>query len=73
MPRSASVGPWKHVIRYQTAPSIVSFRTWLPGPAHFDHWPRMVPHMFTQNAQTGRISIIDDAIAIVWAQSAIGL
>ena len=73
MPRRASVGPWKHVIRYQTAPRIVSLRTWVPGPAQVDHWPRIVPHTFVQNAHTGRISIIEDAIAIVWAQSAIGL
>ena len=69
--RSASTEPWKQPTRYMSEPMIRNFagRFREKPPQR----PFMVPKKFWSTVHTGMISIIDETIAIVSAQSAMGL
>ena len=62
--------PWKQPIRYRTDPTMRNFAGRLC--ANSVHRPIIVPKKFCSTVHTGMISIIDDTMAIVSAQSAIG-
>ena len=67
---SASSEPWKHPTRYMIEPTIRNFAgRFFPKSVHR---PIMVPKKFWSTVHTGMISIIDEMIAMVSAQSAIG-
>ena len=69
--RNASSEPWKQPARYMSAPMIRNFAgRFLPKPSHL---PITVPKKFTSTVHTGMISSMEVTIAIVSAQSAIGL
>ena len=68
--RNASSDPWKHPTRYMMEPTIRNLAgRFLPNSCHR---PIMVPKKFWSTVQTGMISIIEETMAIVSAQSAIG-
>src|SRR3989304_1086232 len=69
--RSASVEPWKHPTRYMIEPTTRNFAgRFRENPAQC---PIMVPKKFWSTVHTGMISIIEEQMAMVSAQSAIGL
>ena len=69
--RSASTEPWKHPTRYMSDPMIRNLAgRFRPKPCPV---ARMVPKKFWSTVHTGMISIIDETMAMVSAQSAMGL
>src|SRR5262245_6741895 len=68
--RSASSEPWKQPTRYMIEPTIRNFAGRFREKCC--QRPIIVPKKFWSTVQTGMISIIDETIAIVSAQSAIG-
>src|SRR2546426_10125424 len=68
--RNASSDPWKHPTRYMMEPTIRNLAgRFLPNSCHR---PIMVPKKFWSTVQTGMISIIEETMAIVSAQSGVG-
>ena len=69
--RKASVEPWKHPNRYMIEPMIRNFAgRFVPNVLQR---PIMVPKKFTSTVHTGMISSMEVTMAMVSAQSAIGL
>src|SRR5215475_7392725 len=68
--RSASSEPWKQPTRYMSEPTIRNFAGRFPENS--GQRPIIVPKKFCSTVHTGMINIIDETIAIVSAQSAIG-
>src|SRR5262245_45303634 len=68
--RSASSEPWKQPTMYMIEPTIRNLAGRLLEKCC--QRPIIVPKKFWSTVQTGMISIIDETIAIVSAQSAIG-
>src|SRR6266850_3091478 len=68
--RRASSEPWKQPTRYMTEPTMRNLAGRF-GP-NCCHRSIMVPKKFCSTVQTGMISIMDETIAMVSAQSAIG-
>ena len=69
--RSASTEPWKQPTRYMSEPMIRNLAGRLREKP--SQRPIMVPKKFCSTVHTGMISIIDETMAIVSAQSAMGL
>src|SRR2546425_10540494 len=68
--RSAEIEPWKQPIKYMIEPTMRNLAGRFRPSSR--QRPIMVPKKFWSTVHTGTISIMDDTIAIVSAQSAIG-
>ena len=68
--RNASIEPWKQPTRYMSEPVTRNLAGRFRPSSR--QWEPTVPKKFWMTVHTGMISIIDDTMAIVWAQSAIG-
>src|SRR5512134_1152775 len=69
--RRASTEPWKQPTRYMSDPMIKNLAGRLREKP--PQRPCIVPKKFCRTVHTGMISIIEETIAIVSAQSAMGL